>query len=80
MKIEGNEKYHACPRVLASVLFHYSSILPFFRGVPAIPLVFHNPLFRIPVVFRCSGIVPLFRGCSVFRRSVFRCSWLYSMP
>ena len=26
-------------------------------------------------MFRCSGVVPSFRGCSVFR-----CSWFYSMP
>ena len=43
------------------VFRRYSGIPPFFRGVPAIPLVFCNPLFRIPVVFRCSAGVP----CSV---------------
>ena len=76
MKIEGNEKCDACPRVLASVVFRYpvfrcySSILPLFCGVLAIPLV-----FRIPLLFR--GCI---HGCSVFCRSVFRCSWFYSMP
>ena len=76
MKIEGNEKCHACLWILASVVFRYSGIPPLFRGVPVIPLVFRVPLFPVPV-FR---VVPSFRGCSVFRRSVFWCSWLYSMP
>ena len=38
----------------------------------------------VTLVFRCSatitGGVPLFRRCSVFCCSVFRCSWFYSMP
>ena len=56
MKIESNEKCHACPWVLASVLFRYSSIPPLLRGVPAIPSLFGG-VPAIPLVFR----VPLFR-------------------
>ena len=70
MKIKGNEKCHACPRVLASVVFRYpvfcrySGIPLSFRGGPAVPLVFRIPLFRCSVSIPCS---------------VFRCSWFYSM-
>ena len=55
MKIKGNEKCHACPRVLASVVFRYpvfrrySGIPLSFRGGPAVPLVFRVPLFRCSV-------------------------------
>ena len=66
MKIEGNEKYNPCPQVLASAVFRYSGIPPLFCGVPAVPLVFCIPLFRIPVVFRCSGVVLSLCGCSVY--------------
>ena len=72
MKIEGNEKCHAFPQILASVVFRrYSGIPLLFRGAPANPLVFRVPLFH----FRYCGVVPSFRRCSVFR-----CSWFYSMP
>ena len=37
MKIEGNEKCHACPRVLASVVFHYSGIPLLFRHSAVVP-------------------------------------------
>ena len=39
----------------------------------------HVPLFRgIPIVLPVFGC--MFRRCSVFRSSVFWCSWFYSMP
>ena len=71
MKIGGNEKCHACPQVLASVVFRnpvfrrYSGIPPLFRGVLAIPLVFRVPVFR-----RCSVVSLVFRVPS-FRVPVF---------
>ena len=71
MKIEGNEKCHACPRALASVVFRYSGIPsysgipPLFRGVTTIPLVFRVPLYRVPLFQRCSGAPRVFR-VSVF--------------
>ena len=67
MKIGGNEKCHACPQVLASVVFRnpvfrrYSGIPPLFRGVLAIPLVFRVLLFRVPVFRRCSVVPRVFR-------------------
>ena len=76
MKIEGNEKCHAYPRVLASVVFRYpvfrrySGIPPLFRGVPAIPLVFRVPLFCVPVFRRCS-VVPWVFHVPSFRVPVF---------
>ena len=60
MKIEGNEKCHACPLVLASVVFRYlvfrcySGIPPLFHDVPAIPLVFCALLFHVPALSRHS--------------------------
>ena len=36
-------------------------------------------LFRVPLMFWCFANVPLFCQCSVFRSSMFRCSWFYSM-
>ena len=53
-------------------LFRVASIV---RGCSVIPV-----LFRHSVGVPCSGGVPSFRRCPVFRRSVFRCSWFYSMP
>ena len=50
-------------------LFHCSSHLPLFRGIPIV----------LPV-FLCSASVPVFRRCSIFCISMFRCSWFYSMP
>ena len=69
-KIEGNEKCHASPRVLASVVFRYSGIPPLFRGVSAIPLVFRIPLFRVPLFRRYSVVPRVFRVTS-FRVPVF---------
>ena len=64
--------------------FDCSGSVPLFRWCSVVPVLFcHSvgiPRFRVPVVFRCSAVVPSFRGCSVFHRSVFRCSWFYSMP
>ena len=60
MKIEGNKKCHACPRVLASVVFRYpvfsryTGIPPLFLGVTAILLVFSVLLFPVPVLRHCS--------------------------
>ena len=59
MKIEGNEKRHACLWVLASMVFRYSGIPLLFRGVSAIPLVFRCSLFR------CSDGPPAGVPCSV---------------
>ena len=49
-------------------LFRCTSHVPLFRGIPI-----------FPPVFRCSTSAPVFRLCSVFRSSVFWCSWFYSM-
>ena len=53
-------------------------VVPLFRCC-SIPIV--SPVFRCPVsvpVFRqSSGILPVFCPCSVFRNSMFRCSWFY---
>ena len=54
MKIEGNEKCHACPRVLASVLFRYFGIPRLLRGFR---LFRWCSAFRCSV-FRCSACVP----------------------
>ena len=61
-----------------------SALFPLFRGCSVVPVVFSYSgfvpsfsgcsVFCVPVVFRCS-VFP-----RVFRRSVFRCSWFYSMP
>ena len=68
MKIEGNEKYHACPRVLASVVFRYSSIPPLFRYSAVFPWCSGYsagvPQSAVPY----SGGVPLLRHCSVVPR------------
>ena len=71
-------------------LFRCCSVFPWvfrvsvFRWCSVVPVLFclsvGIPRFGVPVVFRCSTVVPSFRGCSVFHRSVFRCSWFYSMP
>ena len=69
MKIEGNKKCHACPRVLASVVFcypvfsRYAGILPLFLGVMAILLVFCILLFPVPVFRHCS-VLRMFRVLS----------------
>ena len=70
MKIEVNGKCHACPRVLASVVFHYSGILPLFRGVLAIPLVFRVPLFGVPL-FQCCSVIPRVFCVTSFHFPVF---------
>ena len=48
----------------------YSSVVPSFSGCS---------VFRCSGVFRCSVVPRVFHVPS-FRRSVFRCSWFYSMP
>ena len=52
--------------------------------VPLFRCTSHVPLFRgiqiVPPVFRYSASAPVFLWCSVFRSSVFRCSWFYSIP
>ena len=64
--------------------FHCSGSVSLFRWCSVVPVLFclsvGIPRFGVPVVFRCSTVVPSFRGCSMFHRSVFRCSWFYSMP
>ena len=61
-----------------------SVLFPLFRGCSVVLVVFSYSGFVLSFsgcsVFWCSGGVPSFLGCSVFRRSVFRCSWFYSMP
>ena len=52
------------------VFRRYSGIPLLFRGVPAIPLVFRVPLFRVPVLRRCSVVSLVFRVPS-FRVPVF---------
>ena len=47
-----------------AMLFHCSSHVPLFRGIPI-----------VLSVFGC-----MFRQCSVFRSFVLRCSWFYGMP
>ena len=71
MKVEGNEKYHACPRVLASVVFRYSSIPPLFRYLTVFPWCSGYSAGVPQSAVPCSGGVPLFRHCPVFPR-VFR--------
>ena len=55
------------------LLFSCSTI-PWYSDCPA------SIRLYVPPVFRCSASVPVFRRCSAFRSSVFRCSWFYSMP
>ena len=50
-------------------LFRCTSHVPLFRGIPI-----------VPPVFQYSASAPVFLWCSVFRSSVFRCSWFYSIP
>ena len=52
-------------------LFWYSTVVLWCSGYSA-----GVPRSVVP----CSGVVPPFHGCSMFCRSVFRCSWFYSMP
>ena len=66
-------------RQCSIVVLRCSTVFPLFRGCSV-----------VLVVFRYSGVIPSFSGCSVFRWcsvvpsfrgcSVFRCSWFYSMP
>ena len=60
-------------------LFRCSSHVPLLCSIPIV-----SPVFRcfagVPVFRQCSAVPPVFRRCFVFRRSVFRCSWFYSMP
>ena len=61
------------------MLFCCSSHVPLFRGISTDLPVFR--CFASVTVFRhYSSVQPVFCRCSVFRSSVFRCSWLYSMP
>ena len=62
------------------------SVLAIFLGVvfllrrSSARLMFHYfVVFWFLPIFCCSISVPVFRRCSVFRGSVFRCSWYYSM-
>ena len=57
MKVEGNEKYHACPRVLASVVFRYR----LFRWCSAIRCSVFRWCSVVPALSRFSAGVP----CSV---------------
>ena len=71
-------------RQCSIVVLRCSAVFRLFRRCSIAPVLFRCsgvvPLFSGCSMFRCSGVVPSFRRCSVFRRSVFRCSWFYSMP
>ena len=55
-------------------LFRCFSHVPLFRGIPTV-----SPVFCCFASLPFSASVPVFRS-SVFRSSVIRCSWFYSMP
>ena len=55
-------------------------IVPLFRCTSHVPLFSSIPIIPIISVFRYSTSAPVFLWCSVFRNSVFRCFWFYSMP
>ena len=53
-------------------------IVPLFRCTSHVPLLRGIPI--VPPVFLYYASAPVFLWCSVFRSSVFRCSWFYSIP
>ena len=61
------------------MLLFCSSHVPLFRGIPT-----DLPVFRCSASFtayrHCSSVRPMLCWCFVFCSSVFRCSWLCSMP
>ena len=66
-----------------SVLVVFLGVVLLLRCSTAVLMFHYSVVFRLlrqcsvvcsPRVFRCSASVP------VFRSSVFRCSWFYSMP
>ena len=72
--------------ILLCYLLNMLSVLAVFLGVvfllrcSSALLMFHySVVFWFLPIFCCSVSVPVFRRCSVFCGSVFRCSWYYSM-
>ena len=78
--------YVICSICRRSLLVVFLGVVLLFRYSAALLMFHYSVLFRlfrqcsvVPPAFWCTVNVPMFRRCSVFRSSVFRCSWFNSM-
>ena len=62
-----------------TLVFSSKSKILLLRCSSALLMFHYSVVFWFLPIFCCSVSVPVFRRFSVFRDSVFRCSWYYSM-